>query len=86
MKKGIAVNAFWVKNSEGAPLAPLAHLVFQEPLASQGEKENLVIKVNMVFLATLEQKWDICFFDAVFYAYWKIKNSYSPQEKNNDEK
>lgn len=43
-------------NSEGAPLAPLARLVFQEPLASQGEKENLVIKVHMVFLATLEQK------------------------------
>ncbi|KAI6078684.1 Collagen alpha-2(IV) chain [Aix galericulata] len=56
VKKGIAVNAFWVKNSEGDPLAPLAHLVFQEPLASQGEKENLVIKVHMVFLAMLEQK------------------------------
>lgn len=43
-------------NSEGALLAPVVLLVFQEPLASLGEKENLVIKVHMVFLAMLEQK------------------------------
>lgn len=55
-KKGIAVNALWVTNSEGALLAPLVLLAFQEPLASLGGKENLVIKDHMVFLATLEQK------------------------------
>lgn len=49
---------------EGALLAPPALLAFQEPLASLGGKENLVIKDHMVILATLEQKWDTCFFIA----------------------
>lgn len=55
VKKGIAVHAF-LRNSEGALLAPVALLAFQEPLASLEGKENLVIKDHMVFLATLEQK------------------------------
>ncbi|KAF2988217.1 hypothetical protein EK904_007200 [Melospiza melodia maxima] len=56
VKKGIALHAFWVRNSEGALLAPVALLAFQEPLASLEAKENLVIKDHMVFLASLEQK------------------------------
>lgn len=56
VKKGIALDAFWVRNSEGALLAPVALLAFQEPLASLEGKENLVIKDHMVFLASLEQK------------------------------